>query len=141
MKFIISENFAKKILSIFCFGIVLLFTFPASGAQFSADIIQGKHGKTTKGKFFLKDNFYRMDIKDDGKPISIVVDLKEGNTRILLHSEKVYLEVNNNGIKSLSNNPFQVFEYTSERYKAKQLGTENISGYTCHKSLIKAQGK
>ena len=131
----------KKLVLVIVFFVLLLLPMPVISAEFFADVIQNKHGKTMQGRFFLKGNLYRMDIEDHGKPISVLVDLELGKTKVLIHSEKIYLEFDNTNIKTLSNNPFQAFKHTADRYKFKSLGNENINGYMCKKQLINTQGR
>ena len=56
----------------------------ALGAQFKADMVMGQSGSTKTGKFYIKGSKYRMEQRDDGQQIVVLVDQDEGLTRVLM---------------------------------------------------------
>lgn len=57
------------------FGLVLSnHATPSMAGEFSADMIQGKQGKTTENKIYVKEDLYRIDATEDGQDIIIIVD-------------------------------------------------------------------
>ncbi len=100
---------------------------------FTADMVQKVNNQKIEGKIFVKENEYRMDIKERGEDISILVNRESGKQKIILHARKRAEEVLNTGNKSLSNNPFESFYYSLEKNSSREKGTEVINGYTCKK--------
>ncbi len=116
-------------------------TGPLLAASFTADMVDTRKGKTKTSKIYLLDHQYRLDIEDDGRALNILVDRKNGKTRIVVPSEKVYLEIKNDAMQSLSNNPFEVRQYMAQKYESHSAGEETINGLPCKKQIISAQGK
>lgn len=104
--------------------------------SFSADMIQKLNGQRIEGKIFVKGNKYRMDMTEEGEEISIIVDVKANKTKLLVHSQKILQEISNTSLKSLSNNPFEAFRYSSEKYETIGIGSEIINDYECRKTEI-----
>ena len=123
---------------------LILFSFPVlpcRAVSFSADLVQSEDGKTSSSKFFLKDHSYRMDLVEDGQAISILVDRKTGKTRIVIPSEKCFLEIANDSMKSLVRNPFEAYQYMLVKQQVRSAGQETLEGISCEKQIISIQGK
>lgn len=122
--------------------IVILLSFPIwmsasfKTDSFSAEMIQKMKDQSIQGKLFVKGNKYRMDMTEEGKKISIIVDIPAHKTKLLIHSQKISQEISNTSLKSLSNNPFEAFRYSSEKYESKKSGSEILNGYECQKNEI-----
>ena len=110
-------------------------------ASFYADMIKEEDGKIETCKFYMLGDQYRMDVEEDGMEVSILVNRKSGKTRIVVHDEKVYLEVDNNHIRSLMSNPFEAYEIMLERFDSRSGGSEKIDGLECDKVIISSDGK
>jgi len=82
---------------------------------FTADMVQKVNNQNIEGKIFAKENEYRMDIKERGEDISILVNRESGKQKIIIHSRKTAQEVLNTSNKSLSNNPFESFYYSLKK--------------------------
>ena len=82
-----------KFIQRLCTLMLLFCAVPAMAGQFSADMIQGEGTKVFEGKIYVKDNMYRMDMKDSGQQISVIVDQGKGVTRVLIPAEKMFLEM------------------------------------------------
>jgi len=108
---------------------------------FTADMVQKANNQNIAGKIFVKENEYRMDIKEKGEDISIVVNRESGKQKILIHSRKTAQEVLNTSSKSLSNNPFESFYYSLEQNSSREKGTEIINGYECKKIEVYKEDK
>ena len=121
-----------------CVIIGLLFFFAdgmcVEAAQFSADMVQriGEESKT--GKIYVKDSKYRMEQKEDGQEIIIIVDQDTGITLVIGVAEKNYMEMKVTDMISLMNDPFQAAKASATSYKQELLGTETINGFDCDKS-------
>ncbi len=105
-------------------------------AQFKADMVQDIGTKSKTSKIYVKDTRYRMEEKDDGQPIIIIVDQDAGVTRILVPMEKKYKEMKTSDVGSLMNDPIQAAKFSATTYQQKSLGIESISGFACDKSSL-----
>lgn len=123
------------------FGSMLL-CGPAAAATFSADLVQGEPGQTLQGKMYVKGDAYRMEL-DDGKghAVVVIVDQEDGLTRVLMPSEKAYLEMENRSPRSMMNNPFQSFRFSASRYETREQGRETVNGYECSRVLVTSGGR
>jgi outer membrane lipoprotein-sorting protein len=128
-------------------SVVLLITMvcsvPLFAGEFSADMVVqtgGEKGETTTSKIYVKGTKYRMEQKEDDQDIIIIVDMEAMVTRVLMPSEKMYMEIASDDIQSLANDPFQSAKKTESLGETKLLGTETISGYKCNKYLITREG-
>jgi Ca-activated chloride channel homolog len=126
-------------------GMLILFglvcPLPVSAAQFSADMILGEPEKTLHGRIFVRDEKYRMEVQEGDQTVSVLVDEKAGLTRVLVPSEKIYLEMKNDDLRSAMNNPFVAFQISEAQYKSRNMGKETVHGYECTKKLIRSSGK
>ena len=127
----------------FAGAMVLLLLSPAFclAASFSADMVETSRGKTNVSKIHLLDHQYRLDMKEEGRALTVLVDEKAGKTRLILPSENVYVEMDNSDMKSLMNNPFAAYRRMVEMYEVRSVGQEKIGGITCEKQVITIQGK
>jgi hypothetical protein len=123
-------------------SVVLLITMvcsiPLFAGEFSADMVV--KGETTTSKIYVKGTKYRMEQEEDGQDIIIIVDMDAMVTRVLMPSEKMYMEIASDDIQSLANDPFQSAKKTESMGESTLLGTETISGYKCDKYLITREG-
>jgi len=125
-------------------GIGLLFVFNAVAvlaAGFQATLSETQRGQTQSGPFYLLAGKYRMEVVQGGRQLIILVDRKIGKTRILVPSEGVFLEVANDDMQSLMNNPFEAHQYMIANYEARMEGSETVAGIVCDKQVIATQGK
>jgi hypothetical protein len=90
----------------------------AETSQFSADMAMGLQGQTAKGTIHVTGTHYRMDLDQDGKNITIIVDRDAGLTRILLYELKQYIEMKSDDPASLMNDPFHDLMYTESMKSA-----------------------
>jgi hypothetical protein len=102
----------------------------------TADMVQHVNNRRIKGKIFVKGNKYRMDITENNKELSILVNRESGKHTVLIHSQKVAREYLATGSKSLSNNPFEYFNSLLEKYPSKENGSEVLDGYECKKGEV-----
>ncbi len=122
------------------FGIMLICTL-AVGAQFEADLVTSRYGKSTTGKIYVKDALYRMDQEEGGQKIVIIVDQEKGITRAFLPAKKMYVEMNTTDPRSLMNDPFQGTKFLATRLKPEKTGRETLNGFECDIYTFKDQGK
>jgi hypothetical protein len=131
-------KFGKSIIAIL--AILIFLGCPsksnADAEGFTADMIQKINNKNIEGKLFVKGNEYRMDLEENGEKLSILVDRESGKTTIIIHSQKAAREIKNTSLQSLSNNPFESYKTSLEKYSSKENGSEAIDGYDCKKIEI-----
>jgi outer membrane lipoprotein-sorting protein len=104
-----------------------------NAVSFTADMIQQVKNRRIEGKIFVRGNEYRMDITEKGEELSILVDRKSGRQKVIEHSNKFGREYLNTSSKSLSNNPFEKFNYVLKKHSSSKKGSEIINGYECTK--------
>jgi Ca-activated chloride channel homolog len=120
---------------------ILTGTGPLSAASFTADILEIHKGNSKTYKIYQLDQQYRLDVEEDGRTMNILVDRISGKTRVIIPSEDVYLEMDNDDLQSLSSNPFEARYYMSQNYEYRSVGIETINGLACEKQIISTQGK
>jgi hypothetical protein len=104
--------------------------------QFKADMVQYIGAKSRTSKIFVKDSKYRMEEKENGQQIIIIVDLDMGVTRVLNPMEKKYKEMKSNDMGGLMNDPILAARFMATKYTQKSQGIESISGFACEKSSL-----
>jgi hypothetical protein len=112
------------------FSLTLLFSF-ACFAQFTADMVITESGVTKTNKFYSENQFYRMDIEEQGQEGYVIVNRNEGVTKVVMPAEQMYMEMSSSGMQSMSNDVFQSIEKQKEQYETNLVGTETINGYDC----------
>lgn len=129
---------ADRWLCLFCIITGLGFFFSGiscvEAGQFKADMVQSVGGKSKTGKIYVKYSKYRMEEKEEGRQLVILVDMDMGITRVLAPMEKKYKEMKTTDMGSLANDPIQAARFSAMMYTKKNLGTEVINGYACDKS-------
>ena len=113
----------------------------APAAQFSADMIQVEPNRIIEGRIYVRDDLYRMELQEDGKDVVVIVDGAASLTRVLIPSEKMFLEMQNTDPESLMNNPFQGFRHTASQYETKTAGRETVNGYKCTRLVVFGEGQ
>ena len=118
------------VLSVFC--------SLAVAAEFSADMVVVAGGNTTTNKLYVKGLKYRMETIEDGQEIVIIVDQETNLTRVAIISEKAYIEMPCDDMRSLMNDPFQSLKVTinTPGIEHNSLGTETVNGIECDKSTL-----
>ncbi len=137
----------KKCLKLWGVLVISFFVFFVSGtiqcraASFMADMVENKKGETLISKFFWQDHQYRMDVKENGMHLTILVDRESKKTRVFDPSQKVYQEFENDDMKSLTKNPFEAHLQAVKNYNVKSLGKTTLYGIACEKQEIEMNGK
>lgn len=137
----------KKRLCIVSLSLLMVFfMILASGADsraasFSADMVQSKKSGVATTRFFMRDHQYRMEAKEEGMTLHILVDRKSGKTRIVVPDEKVYLEMKNDDMRSLMNNPFEAYGKLAGMTEVRASGSETVNGIKCEKKTLSENGK
>jgi hypothetical protein len=129
-------RFFKSFIAVLAFIVVLGCFKDATTVTFTADMVQKINTRRIEGKIFVKGNEYRMDIKEGEENISILVNGESGKHTVLVHSQKAAHEYLKTSNKSLSNNPFENFNYLFEQASPDTTGSEVINGYECAKIEI-----
>ncbi|RLB08341.1 MAG: hypothetical protein DRG59_05305 [Deltaproteobacteria bacterium] len=132
---------ALKCSGLFLLGVAVILSYSVSFAgSFKADVTFSEANRSSVGKIYVKGSRYRIEHREDGQNVVILVNRDTGITRVLLPSKKVYLEMRNTDPRSLMNNPFESIRYTETRIKPKKTGTETINGYECDKYIFVDNG-
>jgi len=131
-------------LSVRClFGAVMALVLSVSyshavAAEFSADMVVADGDSTITNKIYVKGLKYRMEVMQDGQEIIVVVDQEKNLTRVALVSEKAYIEMPCDDMRSLMNDPFQSLKVTiaTPGIEYDSLGTEKVNGIECDKVTL-----
>ena len=131
---------ADRWLCLFCIIIASGFFFTGirsvEAGQFKADMVQHIGEKSRTSKIYVKDSKYRMEEKENGQQVIIIVDLDMGVTRVLIPMEKKYKEMKSTDMGSLMNDPILAARFMATKYAQRSLGIESISGFACDKSSV-----
>jgi len=127
------------IAAIFC--IATLNIAPGFAAEFTARMTDQDGDRVRLSTITIKGSFYRMDMEEYGEKISVIVDQDAGLTRVILHSEKTFMEIKSQDPQSLMNDPFQAAIYMADNGESKLVGTETINGLGCDKFVISMSGQ
>ena len=121
---------ANRWLCLFCIIIVSGFFITGiknvEANQFKADMVQYIGGESRAGKIYVKDSKYRMEEKEDGQQIIIIVDQEAEITRVMSVAEKKYKEMKATDMGSLMNDPIQAARFMATKYTQKSQGIESI---------------
>ena len=121
--------------------LVLFLTLSVSSlyaAQFTADVLQTKDGKTSKSRLYVRDTQYRMDMQERGTEFFLLVDRKQGITRVVFPADREYMDMETTSKPSLMNNPFESFRQSARQYERKEKGQEPFEGFECSKVLVRS---
>ena len=110
----------------------------AFGDEFTADMIEQSAADTVSGKIYAKGSNYRIEIQDEGKPMVILVDQDTNITRICDTTEKTYMEIPSDDLKSLMNDPFQSLKITLDTpgTESETHESETVNGVKCVKHVV-----
>ncbi len=109
----------------------------AQAAEFTADMLESKAGKTTQeSKLYVKNSKYRMTVQENDLKLDLIVDEKTGTTTVLSPKDKQYMEVENNYFRAMDSNPVQSFRHHVQNYDNRELGQETFKGFDCTKVLV-----
>lgn len=112
--------------------LVLAFSIPMPAEDFKAEIVQRVSGESKPGQIYVKGIKYRMEQREDGEQVVIIVDQQSGVTQVLSPRRKEYIQKPPNDPETLMNDPFQSAKFmVSPAFGAvsKDLGMETVNGY------------
>lgn len=112
----------------------------ASGAQFSADMVQKAAGRTHTMRYYRGDQKMRTEMKtEDGQKAVSIIDLRAKKMLQLMPDDKMYMEIPLGGDTAAWAADDQTRQ---EYYEMKHAGTEKVNGYECDKYVLtpKKQG-
>jgi len=105
-------------------------------AEFSALMLQTRSGTTSQSRLYVRDEMYRMDMKEGSTEFFVLVDRKEGLTWVVFPEDKEFMEMKNTSVQSLMNNPFESFRHSARQYELREVGRESFKGFDCRKVLV-----
>ena len=126
-------------LTIRILSLTIIFSFTCF-AQFTADMVVTEGEAVRTNKFYSQNQYYRMDIEEEGQEGYVIVDRNEGVTKVVMPAEQMYMEMSSTGMQSMSNDVFQSIEKQKEQYETNLVGTETINGYECEKYEVLIDG-
>jgi len=107
-------------------------------AEFSADMIIIAGTDTVTNKLHVNDLKYRIELTEDGQKIAVIVDQGANLTRVLNISEKSYVEMPCDDMRSLTNDPFQSLKATiaTPGIEQKTHGLDTLYDLKCEKHTL-----
>jgi hypothetical protein len=114
---------------------------PGLAASFSAELVDTRAGQTRTCPFNYQDKSYRFEVVENGQTLVITFDGQSGVMRLLVPSEKTYLEAGPDDVLSRLINPFGTYAYYARTRDVKAEGTESIAGFACTKQVVSGGGQ
>lgn len=121
---------------VFTLVFILLHFHPTAASDdvsFESEILLGKNGMV-HGRFYMSGSLYRLEADRNGEPLSLLVDVKVGQTKILNTRHKFFSSVPTRTRQVLDLNPIEVFRLVSKFYTMESGGQETVNGLNCRKT-------
>ncbi|MFC1523983.1 hypothetical protein ACFL6N_04250 [Thermodesulfobacteriota bacterium] len=109
-------------------------------AGFSADIVDVSADLTLRGTIRVMDLKYRLDLKENGADVSVIVDRLKKTVFILNHTEKKYLNFRADDPRSLGYDPFLAAGNLAGQNETRFKGSGKVNGFRCDKKVTFDQG-
>ncbi len=108
---------------------------------FSADVQSSGRTDEMNGKIHWSGGSLRMDMKKDGKDVSMINNVPKKTSYIIMHDQRMYMEMagDRNPMAHRMNTPqIKPFDPNNpcanqEGYTCKKVGTETVNGRSCDK--------
>ncbi|MDH3890242.1 MAG: hypothetical protein OEV49_04095 [candidate division Zixibacteria bacterium] len=113
----------------------------APPGQFMADITIGDVDKITRGKIYVQNSRYRMDLSEGGAAWFMTVDQEANLSRSFSPQHKTYVEIAANDQQSIMVDPIQGMRFLRGIGTLRDLGSEEIAGYECQITVVSMQGQ
>jgi len=107
----------------------------ALAAEFSADMVQTRGAETSQGRFYLKGDKHRMEMKEAGQSSIIIVDGAGRKSYMLNPEDKTYMDLSAMGMGG-GQTATQSEEELRKLGEWKNAGTETVNGYECEKKIF-----
>jgi len=131
-----NKTVARRLLPVFGWLVSLGFFWgPALAAEFSADLVQTRGGETSQGKFYLKGDKQRTEIKEAGQSSIMIMDMANKKSYMLNPKEKTYMDLSAMGVGG-GQTQAQSEEELKKLGEWKSAGTETVNGYECEKKIF-----
>ena len=111
----------------------------APPGQFTADITIGDVDKITRGKIYVQNARYRMDLTEGGATWFMTVDPDADVSRSFSPEYKTYVEFPATSQQSYMIDPIQGHSFLKTIGVARDLGTEEVAGYECQITVVSMQ--
>jgi len=122
-------------------GLIGLACESAPPGQFTADVTVGDVGKVTKGKIYVKNDKYRLELDEGGRESILIVDQQANLSRILSPEYKTYIQMRANDRQSVMVDQIQGLMLLKGMYGATTEGEQEVAGYECQRNVIQMQGQ
>lgn len=121
--------------------LLALAPWSARATSFSADFVDTQGGQTQTTPFSYHDKSYRFEAVEDGQTVIVTGDGASGIVRMLVPTEKLYLQAGPDEPTSRMLSPFAFFAYYARTRGVRTEGTEVITGVTCTKQVAFGGGQ
>jgi len=119
--------------------VLAVFARQTIAAEFSADMIDTQGDFVKKSKLYVKGDKYSIEVDEDGQQLLVIVDMKNNQTIIVVYSDKEFVAIPSDDMRSVMSDPFQGYIYTASMGEEKAAGTETVNGYECDKFVVSMQ--
>lgn len=111
-------------------------------AEFQGDVKESREVEVFKGRIWVKNGVYRLEMDHPGRPDSyIIVGAKAATTQVVFPKFKAYMELPSNDMMSVMNDPFQMVKLLPETgHQVKNEGKETIQGQECDRQVFHQHG-
>jgi len=120
-------------------GLIGLACESAPPGQFTADVTMGDVGKVVKGKIFVRDGKYRLELDDGGREWFLIVDPQANISRSFSPEHKTFLQMKANDRQSVMVDQIQGLMLLKGMYGASPEGDQEVAGYECRRNVIRMQ--
>jgi outer membrane lipoprotein-sorting protein len=118
--------------------LTVLFACAAFSAEYTADMVTTGPQGNTEGKLYVKGNLFRQDMTMEGQEQSIIINEETGKTLILMHAQKMYMELPDmtgddaqETEKYNADSAEELLKANQDMATAEDLGKETINGIPC----------
>lgn len=123
----------KGIVAFLAVSLILPAALTGLAVEFAADFVQREGQSEISGKIYVKGPRYRLELRQNGESVVVLVDRQTRQTTVVDGAEKTYVVLSNSSVQSRMNNPFESARFVREKAVAKEAGEEQVNGVPCRK--------
>jgi len=110
-------------------------------AEFTANMVEKTGDKTKTSQLYVKGDNYRIEAREGGEPVVVLVNQSAGTTTIMSTTDKQYRQVKTDDWQSLANDPIQAARFSRTLGENETLGEETVGGHLCEPRRTTISGK
>ena len=138
----------RRLIALLFTTVIMLGTMATAQApamtQFSSDMqMKSAKGDNMSGKYYMGDRQMRMDMNQRGMNMSMITDLKNKKSYMLMVDQKMYMEhaLNDQNMRQGPGARMPKFEpeCDPDHFTCKSAGTETVNGRLCEKWVYTAK--